>query len=125
MCTALYFFFPTLVLSFFFFFQAEDGIRDRTVTGVQTCALPISRPAYCSCTGSGRSTATGPNSSPKPSSWPLVAPCPCCHRASSPGEWRLAGNRPKIGRASCRERGEIAVGAGAVKKKIGRHDRQT
>src|SRR5437867_13218440 len=25
----------------FFFFQAEDGIRDRTVTGVQTCALPI------------------------------------------------------------------------------------
>src|SRR5438067_9521554 len=32
-------------LFFFFFFQAEDGIRDRNVTGVQTCALPIlSRP---------------------------------------------------------------------------------
>src|SRR6266542_6443529 len=30
------------VTSFFFFFQAEDGIRDATVTGVQTCALPIS-----------------------------------------------------------------------------------
>src|SRR2546430_17070550 len=29
--------------SVFFFFQAEDGIRDLTVTGVQTCALPISR----------------------------------------------------------------------------------
>src|SRR5207249_8018871 len=29
-------------LSSFFFFQAEDGIRDRNVTGVQTCALPIS-----------------------------------------------------------------------------------
>src|SRR3989449_2189529 len=28
--------------SFFFFFQAEDGIRDVAVTGVQTCALPIS-----------------------------------------------------------------------------------
>src|SRR5712691_6243912 len=28
----------------FFFFQAEDGIRDLTVTGVQTCALPILRP---------------------------------------------------------------------------------
>src|SRR2546430_2340452 len=28
-------------LKFFFFFQAEDGIRDLTVTGVQTCALPI------------------------------------------------------------------------------------
>src|SRR5256885_13068976 len=30
---------------FFFFFQAEDGIRDYKVTGVQTCALPISLPA--------------------------------------------------------------------------------
>src|SRR6266496_5491893 len=30
---------------FFFFFQAEDGIRDLYVTGVQTCALPISRRA--------------------------------------------------------------------------------
>src|SRR5947209_15680264 len=29
------------VVSFFFFFQAEDGIRDIGVTGVQTCALPI------------------------------------------------------------------------------------
>src|SRR5688572_1575480 len=52
-----------------FFFQAEDGIRDLTVTGVQTCALPIYRPqpakeevesitgwigqalAYCDCSG--------------------------------------------------------------------------
>src|SRR2546428_12938066 len=32
-----------LFLLFFFFFQAEDGIRDLIVTGVQTCALPISR----------------------------------------------------------------------------------
>src|SRR5256886_5681338 len=31
------------MLRFFFFFQAEDGIRDLTVTGVQTCALPISQ----------------------------------------------------------------------------------
>src|SRR2546430_8775469 len=30
---------------FSFFFQAEDGIRDLTVTGVQTCALPIFDPA--------------------------------------------------------------------------------
>src|SRR5437763_12271539 len=29
---------------FFFFFQAEDGIRDTSVTGVQTCALPICGP---------------------------------------------------------------------------------
>src|SRR6266705_5597205 len=37
-----FFFFRLLIIYFFFFFQAEDGIRDRTVTGVQTCALPIS-----------------------------------------------------------------------------------
>src|SRR5690606_41191543 len=33
-----------IVLLSCFFFQAEDGIRDFHVTGVQTCALPISRP---------------------------------------------------------------------------------
>src|SRR2546430_17722138 len=36
-----------------FFFQAEDGIRDLTVTGVQTCALPI---AIMGPNGSGKST---------------------------------------------------------------------
>src|SRR6267143_1296954 len=30
-----------IIFFFFFFFLAEDGIRDGTVTGVQTCALPI------------------------------------------------------------------------------------
>src|SRR5229473_6284724 len=35
---------------FFFFFQAEDGIRDKLVTGVQTCALPI---CYLWGTGAG------------------------------------------------------------------------
>src|SRR2546430_6042145 len=50
----------------FFFFQAEDGIRDLTVTGVQTCALPIWLPPHwaaahttgvtssCRTTGGGR-----------------------------------------------------------------------
>src|SRR5216683_6954610 len=40
-------------LFFFFFFQAEDGIRDLIVTGVQTCALPISSAPGMStpCTG--------------------------------------------------------------------------
>src|SRR6266542_3156339 len=37
-----FFFCSQIFLFFFFFFQAEDGIRDATVTGVQTCALPIS-----------------------------------------------------------------------------------
>src|SRR5699024_12820126 len=37
-----YLFYYIAILSLlFFFFQAEDGIRDRNVTGVQTCALPI------------------------------------------------------------------------------------
>src|SRR5437773_5976882 len=36
-----FFFFYFCFFFFFFFFQAEDGIRDRDVTGVQTCALPI------------------------------------------------------------------------------------
>src|SRR5256885_12630838 len=50
--------------SLFFFFQAEDGIRDYKVTGVQTCALPICRtarprrcrgPAACPCRRAGSS----------------------------------------------------------------------
>src|SRR5207244_9601731 len=37
-----------------FFFQAEDGIRDDLVTGVQTCALPISQYALKTLSGGGR-----------------------------------------------------------------------
>src|SRR5699024_12329813 len=37
-----------LIFMLFFFSQAEDGIRDRNVTGVQTCALPISKSKYTS-----------------------------------------------------------------------------
>src|SRR2546430_9242942 len=41
-CVEMYIEVVTLrLVLFFFFFQAEDGIRDLTVTGVQTCALPI------------------------------------------------------------------------------------
>src|SRR2546427_12848913 len=40
-CVWLVIFLYFFVFLFFFFFQAEDGIRDLTVTGVQTCALPI------------------------------------------------------------------------------------
>src|SRR5437762_11133128 len=39
----LFFYVLYLCFFFFFFFQAEDGIRDTSVTGVQTCALPILR----------------------------------------------------------------------------------
>src|SRR3989454_9215849 len=45
-CVVVVTFFPTKnvygFMHYFFFFQAEDGIRDYKVTGVQTCALPIS-----------------------------------------------------------------------------------
>src|SRR5207245_8654585 len=50
-----------------FFFQAEDGIRDATVTGVQTCALPISAPA-------ASAARRGP--SPRPGGSPRVSPPP-------------------------------------------------
>src|SRR5207247_7853455 len=45
-----------LVYFFIFFFQAEDGIRDPLVTGVQTCALPI-----CPSDDAGRTDRSGPN----------------------------------------------------------------
>src|SRR2546430_252649 len=43
----------------FFFFQAEDGIRDLTVTGVQTCALPIFTPAALTVTADDKSRIYG------------------------------------------------------------------
>src|SRR2546425_9437761 len=51
---------------FFFFFQAEDGIRDKLVTGVQTCALPIfpvPRLAASPSTPSGDTASRGTGSS--------------------------------------------------------------
>src|SRR2546423_9903788 len=47
-CRSLYFIvfyisLSSILILFFFCFQAEDGIRDKVVTGVQTCALPIFR----------------------------------------------------------------------------------
>src|SRR5205823_10377898 len=41
-CSFIFCVFSSFIFFFFFFFQAEDGIRDKLVTGVQTCALPIS-----------------------------------------------------------------------------------
>src|SRR6266545_5335927 len=40
------FLFIDLFIFYFFFFQAEDGIRDKLVTGVQTCALPNGRGSF-------------------------------------------------------------------------------
>src|SRR2546421_3121626 len=55
----------------FFFFQAEDGIRDLIVTGVQTCALPICRtmaPASVAILPSAPTTLTVPVIEPFPAS---------------------------------------------------------
>src|SRR5205085_12341898 len=73
----------------FFFFQAEDGIRDLTVTGVQTCALPICR--LCRLD-------------------PRLGGALCRRLLRTDGRRRL-----EIGRASCRERVEIWGGAGLFK----------
>src|SRR5207245_7062496 len=81
-----------------FFFQAEDGIRDATVTGVQTCALPI-----FSCARVERADVG-------PEGLPIGAGV----RVRTPGDEAEVG---KIGRASCRERGWRWGGAGSVKQK--------
>src|SRR5437867_10373548 len=80
---------------FFFFFQAEDGIRDRTVTGVQTCALPISVRAP-----------------PHPVQRVLLQRKSSRLRVLRAGpRIRPCGDRSdEIGRASCRERVERWVG---------------
>src|SRR5437763_43997 len=60
-CSNLIFFasyYPPVFI-FFFFFQAEDGIRDTSVTGVQTCALPISPRSPLPVTSSTASETSG------------------------------------------------------------------
>src|SRR5207249_6326255 len=106
------------------FFQAEDGIRDRNVTGVQTCALPI-------CAGVVRATiymhfptreslldavmeeATGRVAEAIRQAEPdRGVPREALERVIL-ATWRQL----KIGRASCRERGEGSVECGAVEEK--------
>src|SRR5690606_39861868 len=105
-----------------FFFQAEDGIRDFHVTGVQTCALPIStgRPAprggkrnshlrvpsdeTCSSTISGRAMVKWRSSAAR--------------RSLEILNIREKSETPQIGRASCRERVRVAGGEGWRDKKI-------
>src|SRR2546430_5399137 len=87
----------------FFFFQAEDGIRDLTVTGVQTCALPISAawrdPARA--TPSGHATRrTPPRGAPLSPRRAAAARPPQSARPAR----RAAARDHEIGRASCRER---------------------
>src|SRR5262249_56821933 len=92
--------------SLFFFFQAEDGIRDWSVTGVQTCALPISYAPAAPLVAWMVLAANASNPSRRPASG---------HCATSLGAIQVS---VEIGRASCRERGEISVGGGCLTKTI-------
>src|SRR5436190_5457801 len=103
----------------FFFFQAEDGIRDHCVTGVQTCALPISRPAArCARARGARRRASPAGRSSRPGSGASrrrrAATCRCPARRR-PGSAR-AGSQ--IGRASCRERVWMSVVGGLLEGKM-------
>src|SRR5437762_8601933 len=95
---------------FFFFFQAEDGIRDTSVTGVQTCALPISN--ELGFNGSGPCTLAGYGRAPV-----FTAAANVGRRVSPAILGRVEGTiqyfREEIGRASCREIGWVWVGVGA------------
>src|SRR5260221_7966633 len=88
---------------FFFFFQAEDGIRDHCVTGVQTCALPI-----CSCSKRtlGISHVTlWSNTICKNTMERLMVPFLVTrHIYVSMNMNRVMLTVKEIGRASCRER---------------------
>src|SRR5258708_9369851 len=87
----------------FFFFQAEDGIRDDLVTGVQTCALPI----FCHPERSEESMRSL-------AIWPSLPWILRFAQDDKPGlktllrtalrKSPLGGGVPEIGRASCRER---------------------
>src|SRR3712207_7838409 len=101
----------------FFFFQAEDGIRDIGVTGVQTCALPICQKyAYYAAMGAaavvlGASGYAGGEVLRLLSRHPAITPVVAA-AGSSAGK-----TVAEIGRASWRERGEVSVGGVMFKKK--------
>src|SRR5687767_15182189 len=92
-----------LFLVFFFFFQAEDGIRDKLVTGVQTCALPICRERHDRVDGRGHPDPVQPpaGASDTIRAGPLRPAEPLGARAQALHQLAAA---EQIGRASCRER---------------------
>src|SRR5215204_3090805 len=96
---------------FFFFFQAEDGIRDHCVTGVQTCALPISKYTAPEGSPSLYRAVSAPSSSTSAAiarSWknPSSSPCKSSNSLSpssfvrcSTTRQRAPGNRAQEGGA--------------------------
>src|SRR5262249_58491896 len=105
----------------FFFFQAEDGIRDWSVTGVQTCALPISF-----ATGRKRLNGEALSFGERLLDPLLDKLVRDKVRARFGGRLKamVSGGAPlnQIGRASCRERVEMSGVEGGVKRtKEGRY----
>src|SRR5690606_39545842 len=94
-------------MSMSFFFQAEDGIRAFHVTGVQTCALPISSYTY-------RPASVNTLLSLREKFHLLNTENRCCKVTSVKLSPFLS---IEIGRASCRERGMISAEGGPVVKK--------
>src|SRR5256885_12443633 len=91
------------VRRFFFFFQAEDGIRDYKVTGVQTCALPIYGLFETAGSFTGLHFAIdGENNSPL-SNFGGVVQTALGPFGNAFSDFRLYVDG-QIGRASCRER---------------------
>src|SRR2546421_10648100 len=105
----------------FFFFKAEDGIRDLMVTGVQTCALPISKRRYWGVERTGCAALAGARGAARTLHAP-VPPLRARPRRKSP----LPRCAPcEIGRAAGRERVEIRGVAVSIKKKKTKREAST
>src|SRR2546430_7508199 len=88
-----------------FFFQAEDGIRDLTVTGVQTCALPISVTlATAADARTFRNALTAVRANILRPQFQQVLAFRFSHSISTEARGCRGLGLTKIGRASCRER---------------------
>src|SRR5207245_5666212 len=113
--------FLVFFLIFFFFFQAEDGIRDATVTGVQTCALPICQAPQVPAADLRRRPLALPLSLSRAGLHP-AADGALSVRMGDDARGRRA--RHEIGRASCREGGGMAGVRGTLGVKRSRTGRE-
>src|SRR2546422_7961207 len=100
-----------------FFFQAEDGIRDVAVTGVQTCALPISRLADHLSPSRGLAPVVSALLSAFAGLTNAAEPVPGWVTGGQPTEQQINAFKAEIGRASCRGKSVDLGGRRIIKKK--------
>src|SRR5260221_10703016 len=93
-----------IIGQFFFFFQAEDGIRDHCVTGVQTCALPIFGNIIWNPPGSGVRLSILKWTSNVVATSASLTGIGIAGGFQTTSPTGLGAATAKIGRASCRER---------------------